>query len=309
MIMQLGLKDSSPQSLTAEELALLNIIKDMAGLNGLAKIFEVNAEGAIVAPIDVSKGLSAEDLMERLDMLVDKGLLRSEFDAKILTCRRCRSRQIMPKTACLLCGSEDIVKSTVYVHKCGALIPEVAVGRLGSCPKCGGDLGSVQGPEHGFVCNACNSALERLRVLVECLSCGWSDVIENTGQVILKRYGMTEEGLSILLSAEPVKKLVRRLVSEGFTVIQDVKVRGISGVEYVLDIVAVNIAKYESKIYFVFKRVGFVELLDMAVKKLDIGKNSIEKIVGNIRWVAAGPEVEPGTEQVAKTFSIEVELI
>ncbi len=309
MIKRLGLESSSLQSLTAEELALLNIIKDTAGLNGLAKIFDVNTEGAIVALIDGSKGLSAEDLMERLDMLVDKGLLRSEFDAKILTCGRCGSRQIMPKTACFLCGSEDVVKSSVYVHKYGALIPKVTVSRLWSCPKCGGDLGSVQDLEHGFVCNACSTALERLRVLVECLSCGWSDVIENTGQVILKRYGMTEEGLSILISADPVKTLIRRLVSEGFTVIQDVKVRGISGVEYVLDIVAVNIAKYESKIYLVFKRVGFVELLDTAVKKLDIGKNPIEKIVGNIRWVAAGPEVESGAEQIAKTFNIEVELI
>jgi hypothetical protein len=145
-------------------------------------------------------------------MLVDKGLLRSEFDAKILTCGMCGGRRLKPMTACPSCGSEDVLKSNVYFHGCGALVPEEAVGRLISCPKCGGDLRSVQGPERGFVCGSCSGVFKWLRVLVECLGCGWSDVVENAAQVVLRRYGLTEEGLSILVSTDPVKKLVRRLV-------------------------------------------------------------------------------------------------
>jgi hypothetical protein len=143
--------------------------------------------------------------------------------------------------------------------------------------------------------------------LVECLGCGWSDVVENAGQVVLRRYGLTEEGLNILISTDPVKKLVRRLVSEGFTVMRDVRVRGISGADYVLDIVAVNVL--ESRIYMVFRRVGFIELLDTAVKKLDIDKSLVKGVVGNVRWVAAGPEVEPGAEKIGKTFNIDVEIV
>jgi hypothetical protein len=143
--------------------------------------------------------------------------------------------------------------------------------------------------------------------LVECLGCGWSDVVENAGQVVLRRYGLTEEGLNILISTDPVKKLVRRLVSEGFTVMRDVRVRGISGADYVLDIVAVNVL--ESRIYMVFRRVGFIELLDTAVKKLDIDKSLVKGVVGNVRWVAAGPEVEPEAEKIAKTFNIDVEIV
>jgi rRNA maturation protein Nop10 len=308
-IMQPGLKGLSSHNLTAEELALLNVIKSMAGVDGLAKVFDVNADGAVVPLIDVGGYSTAEELMKRFDVLVEKGLLRSEFDAKILTCGMCGDRRLTLKTACPSCGSEDVLKSHVYFHGCGALIPEEAVGRLNSCPKCGGDVRSVKGPENGFVCSSCSSVFKWLRVLVECLGCGWSDVVENAGQVVLRRYGLTEEGLSILVSTDPVKKLVRRLVSEGFTVMRDVRVRGISGAEYVLDIVAVNVAHLESRIYMVFRRVGFVELLDTAVKKLDIDKSLVKGVVGNVRWVAAGPEVEPEAEKIAKTFNIDVEIV
>jgi hypothetical protein len=307
--MQPGLKGLSSHNLTAEELALLNIIKSMAGVDGSAKVFDVNADGAVVSLIDVDKSSSAEELMKRLDMLVDKGLLRSEFDAKILTCGMCGGRRLTLKTACPSCGSEDVLKSHVYVHGCGALVPEEAVGRLISCPKCGSNIGSVKGPENGFVCGSCSGVFKWLRVFVECLCCGWSDVVENAGQVVLRRYGLTEEGLSILVSTDPVKKLVRRLVSEGFTVMRDVRIRGISGADYALDVVAVKVAHLESRIYMVFRRVGFIELLDTAVKKMDIDKSLVKGVVGNVRWVAAGPEVEPEAEKIAKTFSVDVEIV
>ena len=308
-IMQPGLGSLSSRNLTAEELALLNVIKSMAGVDGLAKVFDVNADGTVVPLIDVGEDSSAEELMERLDMLVDKGLLRSEFDAKILTCGMCGGRRLTLKTACPSCGSEYVLKSNVYVHGCGTLVPEEAVERLISCPKCGSNIGSVKGPENGFVCSSCSGVFKWLRVLVECLGCGWSDMVENAGQVVLRRYGLTEEGLSILVSTDPVKKLVRRLVSEGFTVMRDVRVRGISGAEYVLDIVAVNVAVLESRIYMVFRRVGFIELLDTAVKKLDIDKSLVKGVVGNVRWVAAGPEVEPEAEKIGKTFGVDVEIV
>jgi rRNA maturation protein Nop10 len=306
-IMQPGLESLSSHNLTAEELALLNVIKSMAGVGGLAKVFDVNADGAVVPLIDVGEYSSAEELMERLDMLVDKGLLRSEFDAKILTCGMCGGRRLTLKTACPSCGSEDVLKSNVYFHGCGALVPEEAVGRLISCPRCGGDLKSVKGPENGFVCSSCSGVFKWLRVLVECLGCGWSDVVENAGQVVLRRYGLTEEGLDTLISTDPVKKLARRLFSEGFTVMRDVRVRGISGADYVLDVVAVNVL--ESRVYMVFRRVGFIELLDTAVKKLDIDKSLVKGVVGNVRWVAAGPEVEPEAEKIAKTFNVDVEIV
>jgi rRNA maturation protein Nop10 len=190
-IMQPGLKGLSSHNLTAEELALLNIIKSMAGVDGLARVFDVNSGGAVVPLIDVGGYSTAEELMKRFDVLVEKGLLRSEFDAKILTCGMCGDRRLTLKTACPSCGSEDVLKSHVYFHGCGALIPEEAVGRLVSCPKCGGDVGSVKGPENGFVCSSCSSVFKWLRVLVECLGCGWSDVVENAGQVVLRRYGLT----------------------------------------------------------------------------------------------------------------------
>jgi len=307
--LQNGVKDLSSHNLTAEELGLLNTIKNMAGDAGFAKVFDVNDNGIVVVLTEVGEDLTAEEMIAKLDKLVEKGLLRAEFDTKILTCVMCGSSRLTPKTACPSCGSEDIEKTPVYVHGCGALVPEVTVGKLASCPQCGGDLRSVQGLEYGFVCGVCSTVFKWLRVLVRCLSCGWSDMAENADQVVLRKYGLTRQGFSILMSADPVKKLVRRLVSEGFTVMQEVRVRGISGIEIVLDVVAINVARFESRVYKVFQRVGFAELLDTAVKKLDIHERSVEGVVGSVRWVAAGSEVDPGAEQFGKIFSIDVELI
>jgi hypothetical protein len=47
----------------------------------------------------------------------------------------------------------------------------------------------------------------------------------------------------------------------------------------------------------------------MAVKKLDVDKSLVEGVVGNVRWVAAGSEVETGAEKVGKTFNVDVEMI
>jgi hypothetical protein len=45
---------------------LLNIIKSMAGVDGLAKVFDVNADGSVVPLIDAGEDSSAEELMKGL---------------------------------------------------------------------------------------------------------------------------------------------------------------------------------------------------------------------------------------------------
>jgi ribosomal protein S27AE/Zn finger protein HypA/HybF involved in hydrogenase expression len=299
---------SSP-SLTAEELGLLNTIKNAAGEDGLAKVFDVNDAGVVVPVIPVGEEVSAEGLMERLEGLVEKGMLRKEFESKILKCARCGGRKLMPKTACPSCGSENISKSPVYLHGCGALIPDVAVGKLTSCPKCGEGLGALNVMDYRFICGNCGAVFEEPRSNVRCVSCGWQGHVKNAGQIVLMKYGLTEEGLSVLLSTDPLKMLVRKLVLNGYVVRLGVKVRGISGAEYVLDLVAVKGDRSETRIYMVFYRVSPSELLNSALKRLDIEKTSVEGVVGSVRWVAAGLEVDEKAEQVAKTFGVDLELI
>jgi ABC-type hemin transport system substrate-binding protein len=45
------------------------------------------------------------------------------------------------------------------------------------------------------------------------------------------------------------------------------------------------------------------------LKRLDIEKTSVEGVVGSVRWVAAGLEVDEKAEQIAKTFGVDLELI
>ena len=299
----------SSHSLTAEDLSLLNTIKNRAGENGYAKVFDVNDEGKLVTIVEVGEGVSSEELVKRLDLLVERGLLKSAFDSKILICGRCGSKRLRPKTSCTACLSEDIVKSPVYLHGCGALIPDIAVSRLTSCPKCGESISQLKVLDYRFYCRACSAIFEEPRTFLECLGCGWSDHVKNADQIILNKYMLTEGGLGILVSADPLKRLVRKLVFEGYSVRPAVRVRGISGAEYVLDAVAVKRDGSETVIYMVFYKVSAVELVNSAVKRLDVEKTAVEGVVGRVRWVAAGLEIDPRAEQVAKTFGVELELI
>jgi ribosomal protein S27AE len=304
-----GAGNSSPPSLTADELTLLYAIRDIAGNDGLARVFSFSKEDTITPLIDLGRDVPVEELVERLDRLVEAGYLRAEFDAKVLTCGGCGSRWILPRTACPSCGSEDVAKSPVYRHGCGALIPEATVKRLASCPKCGEGLAGAQALESRFVCGGCATVFEDPVVKVACYVCGWNDLAKNASQLVLRKYGLTAEGLGMLLSADPVRRLARRLVSEGYAVRQGVKAQGVSGNEYTLDLVAVKQDGSETRVYMVFYRVGPAELVNSAAKRLDIEKTSIEGVSGRVRWLVAGLEIDPKVEQVADTFGIEVEAV
>jgi RNA polymerase subunit RPABC4/transcription elongation factor Spt4 len=298
---------SSP-SLTAEELNLLNAIRASKGEDGYARVFDVDDAGNLVSVIAGTR-LPAKVLLEKLEKLVEMGMLKAEFESKVLICGRCGSKGLIPKTACPSCGSENIVRTAVYVHGCGAVIPEISAGGFAYCPKCGESLEALEIFEYRFVCNRCFHVFEEPLSIVACPSCGWQDRIKNAGQVVLMKYALTDGGLGVLTSNDPLRLLARRLVLNGYEVRTKVRVRGIGGTEQILDLVATKEDRSETRIYVVFYKIGPDELLNAAAKMIDVDVETVDGVVGRVRWITAGLEVDGRAERLAKSFGMELELI
>jgi hypothetical protein len=123
------------------------------------------------------------------------------------------------------------------------------------------------------------------------------------------RYALTDEGLGVLTSIDPLRLLARRLVLNGYEVRTKVRVRGIGGTEHILDLVATKADRSETRIYVVFYKVGPDELLNAAAKMIDVDVETVDGVVGRVRWVTAGLEVDERAERLARSFGIELELI
>jgi uncharacterized OB-fold protein len=304
-------KLSSP-SISAEDFRILRWVADVCRDGNPCRLFEVSSTTGEVRPVaGYPEGLGVEDLFRKLDALVERGLLSSTFDRKLLHCPQCGKTGLAPHTSCPSCGSEDIQRSAVFVHSCGASIPETALSRLTSCPKCKDALerSLFSVVEYRFLCNNCGNLFYDPRTMVECLFCGWADDVKNAGQLVLRKYSITGEARGLLESLDPVKQLVRKLIAGGFDVREKVKVMGLSGTAHVMDVVAVKRDRSETRLYTVFYRLTASDLMASTVKRLDIEKTAIEGAAGRVRWVVAGVEVEDAALRVAQTFGIEVERI
>ncbi|MEM3123622.1 MAG: hypothetical protein QW756_06015 [Nitrososphaerota archaeon] len=299
-------------SISAEDFKILRWVEETCREGIPCQLFLFSRATGEVRPAPGSpEGLSLEELVKRLDSLVERGLLVSTFDRKLLKCGGCGGASLAPRTACPSCHSENIVKSAVYIHTCGASIPESALTALNSCPKCRDalDRSMVNVIGHRFLCDGCGNLFDEPEAMAECYSCGWVDGLKNTVQTILKRYAVTGDGRALLDSSDPSKQLVRKLIAGGFNVREKVKVMGLSGTTHVMDVVAIKKDNSETRLYTVFYRLTPNDLIASTVKRLDIEKTAIEGAAGRVRWVVAGLDVDDAALRVAQTFGVEVEKI
>ncbi|MEM2051359.1 MAG: hypothetical protein QW614_00215 [Candidatus Caldarchaeum sp.] len=304
-------KKLSQSSISPEDFAILMRVAETFRKGKPYTFFEViQPFNEVRLSADLPANMSVQQLVERLDFLVHSNLLRSRFSRKLLRCPKCGGALLNPRTACTSCRSEDITKSLILMHSCGAVIPENVVKTLVVCPKCRDTLEkSSNTAGFRFVCNTCGNIFTEPLCLTECFSCGWFDELKNADQMILREYELTDQGLSLIESADPLKILIRKLVSDGFEIREKVEVTGLSGTKHLLDVVATSSEKSETRIYTVKYRVTSLDIVSWTVKRFDIEKTSIQGVVGRVRWFIAGVEVENAAFKTGETFGIEVEKI
>jgi hypothetical protein len=191
-------------------------------------------------------GLKTEKVVPILDSLVDKGILSKNFFERLLRCPQCRSLNLRPTTHCPKCGSGDIVRGRVLEHiVCGYVGLEdefVAKGRY-MCPKCKVELRTI-GSDYQSLgllrkCRDCDETFNIPVIKWRCLKCSSLTAEDKVIEANIYSYTLNEEKRGWLeFELKPKHQLIEFLRERGYEVTENAAVKGRSGAEHRIDILA-----------------------------------------------------------------------
>jgi predicted RNA-binding Zn-ribbon protein involved in translation (DUF1610 family) len=181
-----------------------------------------------------------------LDDLMKRNLLKSEPLNRVLTCPQCGSPDMHSKYACPRCKSDNVGFTELLEHmKCGNIGPKdtFVKGTFLLCPRCQNVL-TEGGPDNRVIgnfyqCEKCAYRFDRPDVVHLCMNCGATSTHQTAKYVKVFRYTIPDEIAKELQRDLPVLKNLRKtLTDRGFKIQTRARVKGVSGVESVFDILA-----------------------------------------------------------------------
>lgn len=196
----------------------------------------------------VSQLLQTEDKesMALLDSLAVQGTLVRRFSDKFLYCPQCRSMNIRPAYCCPKCGAGNVTRGRVLEHLvCQYVGTEdefFVKGRL-ICPKCTQEL-YTSGSDYRslgvlYKCRDCSEIFSQPAIKWRCLKCSSITPGEKIAEVDAYSYSINEQRRnSIEFELKPKAQLSQSLRNRGYEVKQNARLKGRSGAEHTIDILA-----------------------------------------------------------------------
>ena len=227
------------------------------------------------------KGKEAVAIMESL---ADKGILKRNFFDKLLRCSRCKSVNLRPSTHCSKCGSGNIVRGRILEHSaCGYVGVEDEFTTKGRyvCPRCKMELRTmgVDYQSRGVLrkCRDCGEVFNVPVIKWRCLKCSSLADEDKIDEVNIYLYSLDETKKNWLeFELQPKAKFLEFLRQHGYEVTENAKVRGRSGAEHCIDILATRddgVVTHNIAIGVEIARdkIGLDRILDFDVKAYDSG--------------------------------------
>lgn len=191
-------------------------------------------------------GVPSKDLVPVLESLAGTGVLRRNFFERLLRCPQCRSVNLRPSIHCPRCGSGNIARGRVLEHllcKYVGLEEEFTARGGYVCPKCKVDLRSI-GSDYQSMgllrkCRDCNEVFNVPTMKWRCLKCSTLALEDEVSETIVYAYSLDESKRGRLeFELEPKARLIEFLTQHGYQVARDATVKGRSGGEHIIDILA-----------------------------------------------------------------------
>jgi hypothetical protein len=229
-------------------------------------------------------GVRAKQVAPILDSLVDKGILSRNFFERLLHCPQCRSLNLRPTTHCPKCGSGNIARGRVLEHLiCGYVGLEdefLAKGRY-ICPKCKVELRTI-GSDYQSLgllrkCRDCNEVFNIPVIKWRCLKCSSLTAEDKVIEANIYSYTLNEAKRGWLeFELKPKHQLIEFLKDRGYEVKENATVKGRSGAEHKIDILATRddgIVTYNIAIGIEVAgdEIGLGEIFDFDDKAYDSG--------------------------------------
>ena len=243
-----------------------------------------NETGFAYPAVEQALGVGSDETVPVLEELAARGILKKAFADRLFQCPQCRSVNMRPTLHCSKCGSADIVRGRVLEHLACRYVgveEEFVVKGKYVCPRCRVELRTI-GTDYESrgvqrKCRGCGELFEVPAVKWRCLKCSaLSDEARVVGTDIFL-YTLDDTRRDWLEFELRYKaRFVDLLGKQGYQVTEDARVKGRSGAEHSLDMLATRddgLVAHSIVIGFEVDRekIGLDPVLDFDVKAYDCG--------------------------------------
>lgn len=203
------------------------------------------ADGFSYQEADEIMGVTGRETALILENLTKEGLLVKQDYDRILVSPT-GSMQLVPVERCPQCDSAELTRGQLIEHfSCGyiGLEEEFRKGVDQICPKCKRELKLIgtdyRKPGLRYVCSSCHGVFPSPAIKCRCLKTGEVYPLQEVNYLRLYSYRLNEKYRKRLeFEFEPKTQLVNCLVSLGYDVQEAVQVKGRSGANHTIDLIA-----------------------------------------------------------------------
>jgi Holliday junction resolvase len=190
--------------------------------------------------------VKGEAILSVLEFLANRGILKRNFFDRLFRCPSCQSMNLRPSTHCPKCGSANIVRGRVLEHficKHVGIEDDFLTGGRYVCPKCKVELRTI-GVDYQSLgllrkCNDCEDIFNVPVIKWRCLKCSSLSAEDRVKEVNIYSYSLDEAKRSRLeFEIRPKSQLVEFLKQRGYEIVENATMKGRSGAEHKLDMLA-----------------------------------------------------------------------
>jgi hypothetical protein len=228
--------------------------------------------------------VKSKEVVSIMESLTEKGILKKSFFDKLLRCPQCGSINVRPSIHCPKCGSGNVVRGRVLEHfacKYVGIEDEFVVRGRYICPRCKVELRTmgIDYQSQGVLrkCRDCSDIFSVPLIKWRCLKCSLLTNEDGVAEVSIYSYSLDETKRSWLeFELQPKARFVEFLRQHGYEVTENARVKGRSGAEHCIDILATRddgVVTHNMAIGVEIARdkIGLDRILDFDVKAYDSG--------------------------------------
>jgi Thaumarchaeal output domain 1/Restriction endonuclease len=243
-----------------------------------------NELGYTYPAVEQAANLKGKDGQAIMESLAARDIVTKSFFDRLIRCPRCRGVNLRPSSHCPKCGSGQVSRGRILEHfACKYIGVEEEFTAKGKyvCPRCRMELRTIGADYRSqgvlYKCRDCSEVFNVPFLKWRCLKCSSLVTEDEVGEVIIYSYSFDESKRNWLeFELQPKVRFVEFLKQHGYKVTENARVKGRSGAEHSLDILAtrddgVLTHTVAIGIEIARDRIGLDRILDFDVKAYDSG--------------------------------------
>jgi hypothetical protein len=234
--------------------------------------------------VEQAANLKGKDALAIMESLAARDIVAKSFFDRLIRCPRCQGVNLRPSSHCPKCGSGHVIRGRILEHfACKYIGVEDEFTAKGKyvCPRCRMELRTI-GTDYRsqgvlYKCHDCSEVFNVPFIKWRCLKCSSLVTEDEVGEIVIYSYSFDEAKRNWLeFELQPKLRFVEFLKQHGYKVVENARVRGRSGAEHSLDILAtrddgVITHTVAIGIEIARERIGLDRILDFDVKAYDSG--------------------------------------